>query len=314
MNNDSARSGVRLSARAIVAIASCIFGLGLIIFGFGAKANSTNKDAPAERNAVAQAQKKPVRAWNMALGNVVLVAQELGFGVKISTDHGAEQSKIASRIESQLQRLREIYREESEKNPSLMGGMTLQFNINPEGEVSQVKEIGSRITDTEFKKTIIGEVAKWSFQDVVTDSVTVNCPLLFVREGMDITTLLQWEKSLGQLGDKSALEKINSQPNQQRKAAETQRQAGIKPAAVVSGKSVITTAGKAAPGYQVKYATPLRKEPNFSATIVGKLTVGAKVSVLGRRGEWLEVRAYESQLTGYVRQEFVTPIELAQKQ
>jgi hypothetical protein len=310
MNTHSARSGGRVSGRGIIAIASCVFGLGLIIFGFGTA--STKKDAPSETTPVAQTQKKPARAWNMALGNVVVVAQELGFGIQGATDDVSERSKIVTRIESQLQHLREIYRQESETNPSLMGGMTLQFNVDPAGEVSQIKEISSRITDTEFKKTVIDEVSKWSFQDLVSDRVTVNCPLLFVREGMDISTLVQWEKSLGQTNDKGALAKSNMQPTQQSKA--TPHQGTTKTVATVSAKPSISTVAKSGTAaYQIKYATALRKEPNFPSPIVGNLTIGTKVHVIERRGDWLEVSADNSGLTGYIRHEFVTSIEMATK-
>jgi hypothetical protein len=319
MSTGSARNGKPTGVRGIVAVLSCVAGLGLVFFGFGVSMRSPKQEATASGTPEAQTQKKkPARAWNMALGNVVIVAQDLGFGVKSAKDDIADPSKFAARIDSQLQSLREIYRVEGEKNPALMGGIMLQFSVNPSGEVSQVKEIASRIPDGEFKKAVASEISKWSFQDIVAENVTVNCPLLFVREGMDITTLVQWEKSLGQFGDKSTLARGNTSGSaiQQFKAVETSNRAmaASTSAAAVPEKPALASAAKALPGgYQIKYATSVRKEPNFSAAAVGKFTIGTKVSIIDNRGEWLEVRADGTNSSGFIRKEFVVPIEIAHK-
>jgi hypothetical protein len=313
MKTHSMRGHPRWSLRAIIAVASCAFGLGLIVFGFGAGAKAPKKKVSASETPVAQGpQKKPARAWNMALGNVVIVAPELGFGVKAANDSSAEQRKLISRLEAQLQSLRELYRLESEKSPTLMGRMMLQFNVSASGEVSQVKEIASRITDVEFKKAVLGEVSKWSFQDTVSGSLTVTCPLLFVREGMDITTLINWEQSLGQFGDQAPLAKTVTQHS--KGAERTKPEIGVKAIAAAEKTAPNSVDKPGATAYQIKYATSVRKEPNFNAASVGKFTVGTKVMLLGSRGDWLEVRGEDVGPSGFIRKEFVTPTELVRKQ
>jgi hypothetical protein len=66
--------------------------------------------------------------------------------------------------------------------------------------------------------------------------------------------------------------------------------------------------------YQIKYATSLRSEPNFSAASVTRFTIGTKVTLVNHRGDWLEVRSADSGVSGYVRKEFVTPVEMARNQ
>jgi hypothetical protein len=307
------RSGGRLGVKAVIAAVSCIFGLGLIVFGFGTASYSPTEGAPVDAPTVAQAaRKKPLRAWNMALGNVVVLGQELGFWVKNTKQSGVEDGTMIVRIEGQLQSLREMYRMESEQNPTLMGGMILQFTVNPDGEVSQVKEISSRITDVEFKKAVIAEVSKWSFQEIVSENLTVNCPLLFVREGMDITTLVQWEKSLGPSSDTGALAKSSDvqsiQPSKSREPVKPIGP-GTKPVAARSEKATPTTSAKPdVRAYQIKYDTSLRKEPSFTSSSVAKFSTGTKVSVLSSHGDWVEVRANETASSGFIRKEFVTPL------
>ncbi len=315
----SARSedkAARLSFKIVIALSSCAFGLGLILYGFDVGVKAPKREASAGANPPAEApRKKPARAWNMALGDVVVVAKELGFRVSPGKTHNIEPSKVAARIEGQLQKLRELYRQEGEKNPELMGNMILQLNVAASGDVTQVKEISSRIPDGEFKKAVISEVSNWSFADLIPESVTINCPLLFIREGMDITTLLQWEKSLAQLEDKPATARSakENRPNQQAKSEKTRVAQASK--TVSAAEALPRSPTRPAPAlYRIKYATSLRSEPNFSSASVARFTVGTKVSLLNNRGDWLEVQAADSGYSGYIRKEFVAPLELAHKQ
>jgi len=301
----------RLSFKIVVALSSCAFGLGLILYAFGAGLQSSKPEPAAGSNPSAEApRKKPARAWNMALGDVVIVAQELGFSISPPKTGSVEPSKVIARIDSQLQTLRELYRQEGEKNPGLMGNISLQLNVNASGDVTQVKELSSRITDGEFRKTVLAEVSHWSFADLISESVTINCPLLFIREGMDITTLVQWEKSLTQLEDKpTPIRGANQNRSvQQAKTVEAPRvtQALTKTAAAASARPTPSL-------YQIKYATSLRAEPNFTSASLARFTVGTKVSLLNNRGDWLEVQATDSGYSGYIRKEFVTPVEVARR-
>jgi hypothetical protein len=305
-----------LGFKIVIALASCVFGLGLVLYGFGAGIKLPKKEASAEGTAQAEAhRKKPARTWNMALGDVVIVAQEFGFSIRGAKETGIEQSKVVARIDSQLQNLRELYREETEKNPALMGNMMLQINVANGGNVTQVKEVASRIPDGEFKKAVIAEIFNWSFAEVITDSVTIHFPLLFIREGMDITTLVEWEKSLAQLEDKSmtAGGPTRNRAIQQTKTAEAPRPTLPAGKAVSTDEGALRAPARAAQAslYQIKYATSLRAEPNFSSASVARFTIGTKVALVNNRGDWLEVRAPDSGLSGYIRKEFVTPVEMA---
>lgn len=320
MSTLSAKQNGRFSSHRLpIAIAGCALGLGFILLGFGAVTKSQEVQKSPETNDAPAKPKKNLRAWNMALGDVVVLAQELGFEIKGDKDQANEPIKISARIESQLQRLREFYRQESENDSSLMGGMMLQLTVGPSGEISEVKELASRIADIDFKKAVIAQVSKWSFHDVVSDNVTINCPLLFVREGMDITTLVQWEKSLAQLADKPVVAHNGGNANsvQQSKAPAASKPAiaRTQPAAPPAMKAAPSAAAKLDPAaYEIKYVTSVRPDPNFASPSVAKFSTGTKVSLISRHGDWLEVRAEETKLSGFVRKEFVTPVEMARKQ
>src|SRR4030095_8928550 len=309
------RSGGR---RAVIALASCVFGAALILFASQMGSNSGDKTgATGEESSVKTQKNKTQRAWNIALGNVVVLAPDLGLNAKALKGGQIEESKIAARFESQLQGLREFYRQESERDPTLMGGMLLQLTVSPSGDVTYVKELVSRIADTEFKKAVLAEASKWTFPEIITDSTTITCPILFVREGMDITTIVQWEKTLGQFSEKLALATTNPRAIQQSQAPDgLKRSEPVAKTVPVSNKAKTEQSPevKSLPRiYQIKHPTTIRLEPNFGSASVGKFTAGIRVTVIAAHGDWVEVRADDTSLTGFIRKEFVTPVEITQK-
>ncbi|HJX10278.1 MAG TPA: AgmX/PglI C-terminal domain-containing protein [Candidatus Binatia bacterium] len=317
----------RGNMRRVLAIASCVLGVALIFVAFrvGTKSSKITPHVEGEASGAAAARKKPARVWNIALGNVVVVAPELGLSLKPAKDPAPEQNKVVARIESQLQNLREIYRYESEKNPGLMGRMTIQFVVEPSGEVTKVKEVSSRLSNSDFKKAVISAVSQWSFREVIAGGTTIHCPLLFVREGMDITTLVQWEKSFGQNGDGGAgavsrthaapIKPVVSLSNPQSKITENNRQAESATKTKIRGaeKASRVSAAKPSAIQQLMFATSLRKEPNFSSPAVARLAVGTKVSLIDTRGDWLEVRAESTRQSGFIRREFISSPASAHK-
>lgn len=293
-----------------VGIASCVLGLGVVYFGYGIGTESPKKTAGAELTAPSQpSSNRPVQAMNLALGNMVFFAHDLGFNAKTVNNGPHDPAKLTVRLENQLQELRKIYREEATNNPSLVGGITLQIHIDPSGEVSRVKELASVIADSEFRKTVVAEAYKWSFVDIVAEPVIVSCSLLFVREGMDITTLVQWEKALGHLTDKNNPTRATAAGKQN---AATEVAAAAKPNNATAPIHAAERA-KAKPVpriFQIKYATSLRPNPNFSSAPLTSFTIGTKVAVINRQGDWLEVKTTDNRFTGYIRKEFVTPVDV----
>jgi hypothetical protein len=310
------RSGGR---RVVIALASCVFGAGLILLASQMGSKSEDGTAATGKDSSAEAQKKKThRTWNIALGNVVVVAPDLGLNAKAFKGGQVEESRIATRLESQLQGLREFYREESEKNPTLMGGMLLQLTVSPSGDVTHVKELISRIADNEFKNAVLGEASKWTFPEIITDSTTINCPILFVREGMDITTIVQWEKTLGQFSEKSAIAKMNAQATQENQLAEAKNRTAAAIAKTTPGVNKAKAEQKPelkslTRMYQIKHPTAVREGPNFESPALGKFPAGTRVTVIATSGDWVEVRADDASLSGFIRREFVTPVELTQK-
>lgn len=300
--------------RSAIAITSCALGLALMIFGFGVGPSSKHETLSAAKEE--KVPKKKLPAWNLALGDIVIVARDLGFSVNPMRET-VEEAKVLAKIDGQLQSMRELYRRESERDQTLMGSVLLQLTINGAGEIANVKEVSSRIISSDFRKSVLNEVAKWNFQDLFAEATVINCPLLFVREGMDITTLVNWERSLGQFSEGSNLAKADNygQKTNRYDAPDSVKATGVSkpnasPQSVASRPAVFGAAGSA---YQIKYATAIRKEPSFSSPAVTKFPVGTKVILIGKAGDWLKVSYADGGPAGFLRKEFVIPVTLAKQ-
>ena len=301
------------NTRTIIALVGCAFGLGLMVIGIGV--GSSSKDRVT--SAVKEESAKKIPAWNIALGDLVILAREMGFNVQGGKEAPIDESKVAGRIESQLQGLRDLYRQETSKNSALMGGVVLQLSVSASGEVTKVREITSRMSDYDFRTAVITDASNWSFDQVLYEESTITCPLLFVREGMDITTLIQWEKSLSRPGDRTARAKLNVDiepaPQITTVRSPSVRQASSKESAVAPPpQRPLPKPQSVAEGalYQMKYTTVIREEPNYSAAAVARFTTGTKVILLGQSGEWYEVR-YDGGPRGFLRKEFIAPANSA---
>jgi len=289
----------------LVAVAAGAVGVGAIFHGSGS-GNETSKKP--QLTPAASQTRKPVRAMNFALGPMVFFARELDFAVKNSKGDPLDDNRIAARVESQMQGLRQLYRREIDKNPELVGSLILQINIDFSGQVHQVKEIKARLDDAEFRQIVADETRKWTFADVVSQPLTVQVPLLFVEEGMDITTLLRWESALRAAQGKV----VPVAAAQLEKTARGKTAASVKSKAAEGKRAPVTVKNEDEQG-RIKYAAALRKAPNFSAPVLTTFTIGTKVTVLNRSNDWLEVRSRTDGPSGYLRKEFVTPIDVVVK-
>jgi hypothetical protein len=183
----------RLS-RVPIAVTVSLASLVLILVAF-AMARKFETRQP-DKDAVGKPEAKPRTPWNLALGNVVVLAPELGLTISAPQNANIETARVAARIAAQMTGLRQIYREQSEGDPSLLGGLTLQLTLGTAGQVAEATVLSAQLKDKDFRKAIVAEAVKWNFGELAPDGTVIDCPLLFVREGMDIVTLVNWEKTL----------------------------------------------------------------------------------------------------------------------
>lgn len=212
----------RAGNQRLLAAAGGLFCVALIVVAMFLHPSEPKEETPQATDGTVKVQNKSKSPWNLALGNVVAVAPELGLAVKGPKDLKLDSSRLAAIVDSQLGSLREVYRAESEKQPALMGALLLEIVVGDNGQVTQTKELKSRVANSEFRKLVLAEVKNWNFKDVVPAGSTVHCPLLFVREGMEIATLTKWEKSLGLFVEKPHAAPVSVPPKPKAEPAKAQ--------------------------------------------------------------------------------------------
>src|SRR5512145_3282283 len=94
--------------RVPVAIAIAFASVGLIAAAFAV----ARKPEIAQPNSVSEEKQdsKPSTPWNLALGNVVVLAPELGLNASAPDEEKIELARVAAKIEGQLINLRQLYR------------------------------------------------------------------------------------------------------------------------------------------------------------------------------------------------------------
>jgi len=231
----------------------------------------------------------------------VVVAEELGFGV---TDIGADDVNrraqlMSDKIVSQLGSLSDLYRQQSQFNPSLMGRITLQLTVAQTGQVTKVEPLDSDFSDSEFKKSITTEASKWRFPETTMGDVKVNCPLLFIPPGIDVASIMKWEQSIGARATEPgvASKEISAAPSTSSSSQKTE----IKPPAPPRKAPV-------AGSYETRRETAVYREPREDSEQVASIAAGIKVNVVAVQGEWLEIRSKVGNPPGFIRKDSATPM------
>lgn len=244
----------------------------------------------------------------------VIGAEELGFRVwgTGATDVNRRESLISEKIASQLASLRQLYQQEVQQKPDLMGSVTLQLTISPSGMVTKVQDFASRIKDKEFKKLVIDEAYKWRFPEASSGLTKVNYPLLFVPPGMDLATLIKWEQVAGPKGPEpaelkeSALSKEAVKSTGRRSPPDPTRP---QPPDVSSRPPRPGSEGRIVNGpYEVLYPTSVYSEPREDSRRVARVEAGTRINVVGGQGDWLEVRSKHGNPPGFIKKESAMPM------
>ncbi len=149
--------------KGLIVVVVWTIGLGAMLYHSGIGRESSKKPAPPpDKHA-----QKPVHTMNMALGPWCFSP-----GNSVSPSRPPRETHfktLVSRLGSRInyKGVRDLFRQEIAHNGKLVGSLILQFSVNPAGEVSQVKEVSSRINDAEFKKTVLAEIGKWTFAELL---------------------------------------------------------------------------------------------------------------------------------------------------
>ncbi len=243
----------------------------------------------------------------------VIGAEELGFKVwgTGATDVNRREALISERIESQLDYLRRFYQQQIQQKPNLMGSIILQLTISPLGQVTKVEEFSSQIKDAEFKRSVIEEVYKWRFPEATLGLVKVNYPLMFLPPGMDVATLVRWEKSIGpRVSETVETQEVTSTTRKAKPPSPPHPVSTSQPPVEAQSATQPQPAARSivAGPYVVVYPTSVYSQPREDSQRVARIEVGTKVNVVGGQGDWLEVRSKYENPPGFIKKDSAVPM------
>ena len=233
-------------------------------------------------------------------GNVILASE---FGMHISGKGAGDPQRtpaaMQQAVEVYVSELREAYAQERAANPFLLGSLVLDLTVESSGRISRIRFQSAKLHSKTFRAVVLSLARKWRFPPA-SGAVKLSVPLFFLPPEMDTVSIMAWEKytAPGAQHKNSQVrrtleeaEKITQQTHvPEQPVIDTQKLADIHPLGI----------------YKVISSTPLRSQPWMNAQVLSYLQPRMQVTVVGMRGEYLEVQSVEGRPSrGYVHWEDV---------
>ncbi len=237
--------------------------------------------------------------------STVLAVDTSGLSVRSKNASASTKELFEQAAMEHLARLHHTFNSWSERKQELMGSVSLTLMVDASGNVVRVDPVNSHVNNSSFVKTVIDDVREWKFPKGSTEAAEITIPLLFIPRGMDPEMIVQWER------------KIRSAPRDD----DSPRPAPIAMARpAVNDAEKVTDLTAAAPTPKPKAQAKalivvvanrplaMRDNPRYSANSVREVQEATQLSILESRGDWLKVRSAAGGQVGFVRKEYVSPL------
>lgn len=237
--------------------------------------------------------------------STVLAVDTSGLSVRSKNASASTKELFEQAAMEHLARLHHTFNSWSERKQELMGSVSLTLMVDASGNVVRVDPVNSHVNNSSFVKTVIDDVREWKFPKGSTEAAEITIPLLFIPRGMDPEMIVQWER------------KIRSAPRDD----DSPRPAPIAMARpAVNEAEKVTDLTAAAPTPKPKAQAKalivvvanrplaMRDNPRYSANSVREVQEATQLSILESRGDWLKVRSLAGGQVGFVRKEYVSPL------
>jgi hypothetical protein len=256
----------------------------------------------------------PRRAFPSKTENAVIVAEAPALAPRQAITSKREESP-SKRFGRQLFNLRRAYRRWIGNKQNLTGSVVLGLNVDREGRVTQVDEISSQWANKDLVQDVVRQARNWKFSGDTVHGGKFAVTLLFLSKGKDRGAVAETRSNNAQT-QKIARSAVAAPPapriaDKKRKVQHKARHVRAqKPeiAATVDARGAASGAAKTIGFATTKRRITLRKEPRFAAASVEQIGGGISVRVLEVRGRWLKVKAADAKTAGFVRREFLTPV------
>ena len=237
--------------------------------------------------------------------STVLAVDTSGLSVRSKSASASTKELFEQAAMEHLARLHHTFNSWSERKQELMGSVSLELMVDASGNVIRVEPKNAHVSSSSFVKTVIDDVREWKFPKGSNTAAEITIPLLFIPKGMDPELIVQWER------------KVRRAPGDDdgpRPAAIAIARRAENGAELVAGRTAVAPTAK--PKAQAKALIvvvanrplALRDNPRYSANSVREVREATELSIVESRGDWLKVRTAAGDQVGFVRKEYVSPL------
>ena len=309
----SKRNGVQ-STNIARSTALAVGAIGILLLPISYLMSVRNQLAPG-LSIFANAESQP-----SAPQSAVLAVDALGLKIQVGNAPPSAQERFENVAVRHLARLHRTYSAWYQSDEELMGSLHLKLKIDGLGNVVSIHPETSYLANTSFSDAVMAEVRNWKFPKGVTGGAEITVPLLFVPKGMDPSTAVQWERNIRRTEEQEKIPIVlpvanNSPVSREAKHAakpiaptndppqqEKIRASSLRPQEPRTEKEELGV-------FKTKQSVALREKPRFSSKTIYEIDRDAELTVLANEGDWLKVKSTIANSVGFVRKEFVAPID-----
>ena len=253
--------------------------------------------------------------------NAVLAVDALGLKIHVKNARASTQERFEHVAVRHLARLHRTYSNWSERNQDLMGSLHLRLKIDALGNVVSIHPETSYVTNAHFTSAVMAEVRNWKFPKGIAEAAEIAVPILFVPKGMDPSTAVQWERNIRRTDEQEKTPTegpITNNPPVSVEAkhapkpvppptADSHRPERIQASSL--RRQEPKTEREELVAFKTNQSVALREKPRFSSRTVYEVDRDTELTVLANEGDWLKVKLAAANSVGFVRKEFVAPID-----
>jgi len=219
----------------------------------------------------------------------------------------------------QLAGLHQLYASWTSPHQEAIGSMLLKLIVDGTGKVTRIEPVRTQLSSSDFTRVVLNEIRQWNFPGGAADPVEITIPLLFVPKGMDPSTVVQWERRTRVVDEKEKAAAVVQRARATPTVALSAKPSFIESAPLLAKATEIskdvptrakvqTSPTPTLPVFKTTHAVGLRGQPHFAAERVHEIDAETELSLLESKGDWLKVKVADASAVGFVRKEYVMPI------
>jgi hypothetical protein len=258
------------------------------------------------------------RARPVKTDSAVLAVDTFGLNIRAKTNSEETREVLEEVAVDHLARLHRTYSRWADTNGDLMGSLLLKLKVDATGKVIDVTALASHVTSTSFTKTVLEDVRQWKFPKAGLEAAEMTVPLLFVPKGMDPETVVEWERKVRSAEEDEAPVAEPPAASTATVSIASQRAPAVasEPPAVIQPRPVKAPAAEISKpkakqmliAVRTNRSVAIRESPRFSAKTVHEVDEDTQLNIIENDGDWVKVKTADAALIGFVRKEFVSPV------